>query len=58
MIYLAPKFNGSGLSMASHPHAGGPLTALTDALPLEFRSVELIGPDLRIVARVTGKDVF
>lgn len=58
VIYLAPKFIGSGLSMASHPHAGGPLTALTDALPLEFRSVELIGPDLRIVARVTGKDVF
>ena len=58
VVYLAPKLIGNGLDMASHTHAGGPLTALTDALLLEFRSVELIGPDLRIVARVRGKDAF
>ena len=58
VVYLAPKLIGSGFGMASHTHAGGSLTALTGALPLEFRSVELIGPDLRIVARVTGKDAF
>ena len=58
VVYLAPKFIGSGFGMASHTHAGGPLTALSDALPLEFRSAELIGPDLRIVARVMGKDAF
>ena len=58
VVYLAPKFVGSGFGMASHTHAGGSLTSLTGALPLEFRSVELIGPDLRIVARVSGKDAF
>lgn len=58
VVYLAPKFIGSGFGMASHTHASGALTALADALPLEFRSVELIDPDLRIVARVAGKDRF
>ncbi|CAN5228966.1 bifunctional diaminohydroxyphosphoribosylaminopyrimidine deaminase/5-amino-6-(5-phosphoribosylamino)uracil reductase RibD [soil metagenome] len=58
LVYLAPKLIGSGLDIASQPFPGGPLTALTGALPLEFRSVELIGPDLRIVARVAGRDVF
>lgn len=58
VVYLAPKFIGSGFGMASHAHSGGPMTALTDALPLVFRSVEQIGPDLRIVARVAGKDAF
>lgn len=58
VVYLAPKFIGSGFGMASHSHSGGPITALTDALPLAFRSVEQIGPDLRIIARVAGKDAF
>ena len=58
LVYLAPKLIGEGLEMASQPFAGGPLTALTGALPLEFRSVERFGPDLRIVARVAGRDAF
>ncbi|MES2533097.1 MAG: bifunctional diaminohydroxyphosphoribosylaminopyrimidine deaminase/5-amino-6-(5-phosphoribosylamino)uracil reductase RibD [Pseudomonadota bacterium] len=58
LVYLAPKLIGSGLDIASQPFPGGPLTALTGALPLEFRSVDLIGPDLRIVARVAGHDAF
>ncbi|MDM0057119.1 bifunctional diaminohydroxyphosphoribosylaminopyrimidine deaminase/5-amino-6-(5-phosphoribosylamino)uracil reductase RibD [Variovorax fucosicus] len=58
LVYLAPKFIGSGMGMASQPHAGGPLTELAGALPLEFRSVDRLGPDLRIVARVAGRDRF
>lgn len=58
LMYVAPKFIGSGMGIASQPNAGGPLTALSGALQLEFRSVERIGPDLRIVARVAGRDLF
>lgn len=58
LVYLAPKFLGEGLDMASQPFAGGPLTALAGALPLEFRSIDRFGPDLRIVARVAGRDAF
>ena len=58
LVYLAPKFIGSGMGMASQPHAGGPLTELAGALPLEFHSVDRLGPDLRIVARVAGHDRF
>ncbi|MGJ7603521.1 bifunctional diaminohydroxyphosphoribosylaminopyrimidine deaminase/5-amino-6-(5-phosphoribosylamino)uracil reductase RibD [Variovorax sp. LT1R20] len=58
LVYLAPKLIGRGLDMASHIHAGGPLTALTGALPLEFRSVDMLGPDVRILARVREKDAF
>jgi len=58
LVYLAPKLIGSGLDMASHLHAEGPLTSLAGALPLEFKSVEMLGPDLRIVSRVSGRDSF
>lgn len=58
LVYLAPKLIGEGLEMASQPFAEGPLTALAGALPLEFRSVERFGPDLRILARVAGRDAF
>lgn len=58
LLYLAPKFIGSGMGIASQPHADGPLTELSGALPLDFRSVDRLGPDLRIVARVTGRDQF
>jgi diaminohydroxyphosphoribosylaminopyrimidine deaminase/5-amino-6-(5-phosphoribosylamino)uracil reductase len=57
-VYLAPKLIGSGLDIASHIHADGPLTSLAGVLPLEFRSVDMLGPDLRIVARVAGRDAF
>ncbi|WP_443082891.1 bifunctional diaminohydroxyphosphoribosylaminopyrimidine deaminase/5-amino-6-(5-phosphoribosylamino)uracil reductase RibD [Variovorax sp. HW608] len=58
LLYVAPKFIGAGLGIASRPHPGGALTSLGDALALEFRSFEAVGPDLRIVARVAGRDRF
>ena len=58
LVYLAPMFVGDGLEMASAPNAGGPLTSLAGALPLEFRAIDRFGPDLRIVARVAGRDRF
>ncbi|MGJ7526726.1 bifunctional diaminohydroxyphosphoribosylaminopyrimidine deaminase/5-amino-6-(5-phosphoribosylamino)uracil reductase RibD [Variovorax sp. GB1P17] len=58
LVYMAPKLIGKGLDIASHLHTGGPLTSLAGALPLEFRSVDMLGPDLRIVARVAGRDAF
>ena len=58
LVYLAPKLIGDGLDMASGIHAGGPLADLAGALPLEFRAIEQIGPDLRIVARVAGRGAF
>jgi len=58
LLYLAPKIIGSGLDMASHVHAGGALTDLAGAVSLAFQSVEMIGADLRIVARLAGRDAF
>jgi diaminohydroxyphosphoribosylaminopyrimidine deaminase/5-amino-6-(5-phosphoribosylamino)uracil reductase len=54
VIYLAPKLIGQGRGMASF----GPLTDLAQAVPLTFLSAEMLGPDLRIVARGTGRDQF
>ena len=54
LLYLAPKLLGQGRDLASF----GPLTTLTDALALEFKSTSMVGPDLRILARVTGRDNF
>ncbi|MCJ0762803.1 bifunctional diaminohydroxyphosphoribosylaminopyrimidine deaminase/5-amino-6-(5-phosphoribosylamino)uracil reductase RibD [Variovorax terrae] len=54
VVYLAPKLIGQGRDMASF----GPLAHLGDAVPLEFRSTDLLGPDLRIVARIPGRDAF
>jgi diaminohydroxyphosphoribosylaminopyrimidine deaminase/5-amino-6-(5-phosphoribosylamino)uracil reductase len=58
LVYLAPKFLGDGFGMASQPYAGGPLSDLAGALALDFRSVDRFGPDLRIIARVQGRDSF
>jgi diaminohydroxyphosphoribosylaminopyrimidine deaminase/5-amino-6-(5-phosphoribosylamino)uracil reductase len=54
LVYLAPKLIGQGRGMASF----GPLTNLDEALPLDFKSAEMVGPDLRLIARVTGRDHF
>lgn len=54
LVYLAPKLIGQGSGMASF----GPITELSQALDLEFRSTDRLGPDLRIVARVRGRDLF
>jgi diaminohydroxyphosphoribosylaminopyrimidine deaminase / 5-amino-6-(5-phosphoribosylamino)uracil reductase len=48
LVYIAPKLLGPGRDMANI----GPLAQLSDALPLEFTSVERVGPDLRIRALV------
>lgn len=54
LVYLAPKLIGQGCDMASF----GPLSDLSQAIPLEFKSTDLLGPDLRIVARIPGRDQF
>ena len=54
VAYLAPKLIGRGQGMADF----GPLNDLTQALPLTFLSAQMIGPDLRLLARVTGRDRF
>ncbi len=54
LVYLAPNMLGEG-----HPMAHlGPLDSLDQALRLDFKSVEQVGPDVRIVARVQGRDEF
>ena len=54
LVYLAPKLLGQGRGMADF----GPLTDLADALTLDFTSIEKIGPDVRLLARVTGRSSF
>lgn len=54
LVYLAPKLIGLGQPMASF----GPLSGLDQALPLRFVSSEGVGADLRLVARVSGRDTF
>ena len=54
LIYLAPKLLGAGLGMADFE----PLADLNHAMPLDFVAVDKVGPDVRLLARVTGHDVF
>ncbi len=54
LLYLAPQLLGPGRGMADM----GPLDALAQGLPLQFQGVERVGPDLRILARVQGRDQF
>ena len=54
LVYLAPRLLGSGFGMASF----GPLDQLADGLAMDFVSVDRVGPDLRVVARVQGRDHF
>lgn len=54
LLYLAPKLIGQGRDMASF----GPLSELGQAIALEFKSTAMLGPDLRIVARIPGRDRF
>ena len=54
LVYLAPKLIGQGMGMTSF----GPLTELSQAVPLKFKSIDMLGPDLRIVARIPGRDQF
>jgi diaminohydroxyphosphoribosylaminopyrimidine deaminase/5-amino-6-(5-phosphoribosylamino)uracil reductase len=54
VVYIAPKLLGQGAGMFQL----GPLTELSQGVELEFKSTEMVGPDLRIVARVQGRDQF
>jgi diaminohydroxyphosphoribosylaminopyrimidine deaminase/5-amino-6-(5-phosphoribosylamino)uracil reductase len=54
VVYLAPKLLGQGRDMAHF----GPLVALDQALELDFLSTTMLGPDLRVVARVRNRDAF
>ena len=54
LLYLAPKLLGPGSGMASF----GPLQALSDALELQYQSADRVGADLRIIARVVGREQF
>jgi diaminohydroxyphosphoribosylaminopyrimidine deaminase/5-amino-6-(5-phosphoribosylamino)uracil reductase len=55
LLYLAPMLIGSHARGMAHTDA---LENLAQAAALDFRSVELIGPDLRILARIRGLDRF
>lgn len=52
LLYLAPTLLGPGRGLA----AFGPLATLADGVALEWQSVDRVGPDLRIVARVRARD--
>lgn len=54
LVYLAPKLIGQGREMAHF----APLADLDGAAAYEFLSSEMIGPDLRLVARAPGRDRF
>ena len=54
LLYLAPKLLGAGRGMVNL----GPFSELSQAVPLEFKSTELLGPDLRILARIPGHSQF
>ena len=54
LVYLAPKLIGQGLGMANI----GVLGALSDAVALVYQSAEMVGTDLRVIARIPGCDQF
>jgi len=54
LVYLAPKLLGQGAGLSNF----GPLQQLQDGVALHFASVDRVGEDLRIVARVHGRDAF
>ena len=54
LLYLAPKLLGPGLGLA---HIG-PLSELAQGVELEFVEVTPVGRDLRVRARVPGRDRF
>jgi len=54
LVYLAPRLLGPGQGMVNI----GPLASLGDAVALEFGAIERVGADLRVLARVPGRDRF
>lgn len=55
LVYLAPSLLGNGAAGLSN---WGPLQSLDQRLPLRFMTAEPVGDDLRLLARVRGKDGF
>lgn len=55
LLYLAPQLLGAGGSVLAN---WGPLQSLDQRMPLRFTGVEPVGDDLRILARVQGRDHF
>jgi diaminohydroxyphosphoribosylaminopyrimidine deaminase/5-amino-6-(5-phosphoribosylamino)uracil reductase len=54
LVYLAPTLLGQGAGLSNL----GPLSALQDGVALGFEAVDRVGADLRVVARVLGRDGF
>jgi diaminohydroxyphosphoribosylaminopyrimidine deaminase/5-amino-6-(5-phosphoribosylamino)uracil reductase len=54
LLYLAPRLLGAGQGLAGF----GPLATLDDGVQLVYQSVDRVGEDLRIVARVASHDAF
>ena len=54
LVYLAPKLLGQGRGMAHF----GPIAGLDHAVGLDFTDMQQIGPDLRLLATVAGRDRF
>ena len=54
LMYIGPKLLGQGAGMSTF----GPLSQLQDGIQLRFTSIEQLGEDLRVLARVKGSDVF
>lgn len=54
LIYIAPKLLGPGMELAHLP----PISQLDEAISLDYQSVERVGADLRIVARLQSHDRF
>jgi diaminohydroxyphosphoribosylaminopyrimidine deaminase/5-amino-6-(5-phosphoribosylamino)uracil reductase len=54
LVYLAPLWLGTGAGMSNL----GPLASLTEGLALQFRSLEPVGADVRLIARLAGRDAF
>jgi diaminohydroxyphosphoribosylaminopyrimidine deaminase/5-amino-6-(5-phosphoribosylamino)uracil reductase len=54
LVYLAPKLLGAGRGMLNI----GPFAELAQAVPLAFRDTAMVGPDLRILARIPGREKF
>jgi diaminohydroxyphosphoribosylaminopyrimidine deaminase/5-amino-6-(5-phosphoribosylamino)uracil reductase len=54
LVYLAPQLLGTGAGMSNF----GPLTELSQGIALEFTYSEMVGKDLRILARVAKHDRF
>jgi diaminohydroxyphosphoribosylaminopyrimidine deaminase/5-amino-6-(5-phosphoribosylamino)uracil reductase len=54
LLYLAPQLLGQGAGLSDL----GPLQSLQDGTALRFASLERLGEDLRILARVRDRDAF